>query len=185
MRILALFALTCVVACSGADPVTPAKADEISAAPSGWVEPDGRYRIDFQRFGWVPRADQRASSIVEMIPERQWTTDAYCAVWESQRVPASIPQDEVNAAMERHTRDTAVSADIQSNDLAFWHDEVDGISTVEMRFHNESLYQRWRMFRLSTPSGVVLINFVCGARLPTTSEQESELDAIVDTLRFQ
>jgi hypothetical protein len=95
-----------------------------------------------------------------------------------------MPQAEVNAAMDRHTRETGISANIQSSDLSFWHDAVDGISTVEMRFHDEGMYQRWRMFRLSTSRGVSLINFVCGARLPTTAAQERELDAIVDSLRF-
>lgn len=156
----------------------------MSGTSTQWIEPGGRFSIDFQRFGWVPRANQRPTSIVEMMPAQPRETDAYCAVWESQRIPARMSQAEVNASMEQFTRETAISADIQSNDLSFWHDEIDGVSTVELRFHDQNFYQRWRMFRLSTPSGVTLTNLVCGARLPTTAEQERELEAIVDTLRF-
>ena len=119
-----------------------------------------------------------------MVPADDWGNDAYCAVWESRRLPGNAAQSVLNAAMDRHTRETAMSARVESADLAFWHDSIDGVSTVNMRFHDASTYQRWRMFMLSDPAGAFQINFVCGARLPTTQEQESEIDAIVSSLRF-
>ena len=187
--VLALAFTLFVVGCSETAPAEPARSGsalERVATPTDWIEPGGRFGADFQRFGWEERADSRPESLVEMIPAERWTTDAYCAVWESQRLPTTMPQAQVNASMDRHTRESAISGNIQSSDLSFWHDAVDGISTIEMRFHDEGrrMYQRWRIFRISTSSGVSQINFVCGARMPATAEQESELDAIVDSMRF-
>ncbi|MBC7769451.1 MAG: hypothetical protein H7124_11750 [Phycisphaerales bacterium] len=175
--------LVFAVSCSDSAPAEP--VDAVSRPALDWTDPSGRYGANFERFGWRLRPDHRATSIVELVPERAWRNEAYCALWEGQRILAPIPQAEANAAMERHTRESAISANnTRMDDLEFWHGAVDGISTVEMRFRTDAMFQRWRMFRLSTPTGVILIHFVCGARRPTTPEQQSQLDAIVDTLRF-
>ncbi len=188
-RVVGLLIFLLGANCSEPAPAEPSTegtstASNATAPTLDWIEPGGRYGLTFVGQGWQRRSDQRPTSIIEIVPTANWGNDAYCALWEDRRLPPRSTQAQLNAATDRQTRATAVTANIQSNDLALWHDQVDGISTAELRFHDATTYQRWRIFRLSTSRGNVQINLVCGSRLPITSDQESELEAIVTSLRF-
>ncbi len=86
-------------------------------------------------------------------------------------------------------RSRTVAADVPADWSAaqgfqFAHATVDGVAVIDISFSRDTMYQRWRTFRLPAAIGTTQYSIACGATLPVTDSERAEIESIVTSLHF-
>ena len=179
-------ALSLIAAACSPSPEAPAAA---TAAPAGdWVDPTGRFSLSFAARGWRQATSPRnPADLLNIIgPSHSEARPFLCGVLEpSSGGLLGGSQADINAAMRRRT----VADDVppewsRAEGFQFAHATVDGVAVIDFSFSRQSMYQRWRVFRLPAAMGTTQYTMTCGAALPATAEERAEIEAIMTSLHF-
>ncbi|MBL8544256.1 MAG: hypothetical protein JNJ63_10670 [Hyphomonadaceae bacterium] len=157
---------------------------------STWNDPTGRFTLDLTSTRWtetVP-ADGVLSSL-ESARARARGKFLTCEFRLLGPVPGTVElsQETANAATQRFSLETLSNLDPEAQEARVEHTNVDGVEVVDFAFrHLEGggAHYRVRSFYLVSPQGIVQHQIWCGGALPTSAEDEAEINGLLSTLRF-
>jgi hypothetical protein len=155
-----------------------------------WIDPSGRYALDYEGLGWSSAPPQQGVllSLVSTTAQARGEILA-CDVLGSDSMPGTTTVDQARANMGASQFDLQSLLDVipDAGDPQVEHATIDGIELVDVHFTTPAqggLHRHWRTFYLATPNGLVQHQIHCGGRLSEASADDVEIDALFGTLRF-